>query len=244
MNKEYIQTILLVDDDPKNLQIAMKILKKYKVIFAQSGEKALELLEKNNFDLILLDIVMPMMDGYETCKKIKSNEKFKDIPVIFSTVKDEEKDIVKGFELGAVDYLTKPFFPEVLLKRVEVHLSLSQSTFELKELNNSLSQKVSNQVEEIRKKDEILAKQEKMKVMNELIGVLSDELRKPMSNIKIYLQSFEIMFESNENKVLSKSFNKILSEIKGVEAGLNDFSNMFSVKKEIANHNLKVILDG
>ena len=77
MNKKYENKILLVDDDSKNLQIAMSILKDYNVIYAQSGEKALELLEKNQFDLILLDVVMPIMNGYEVCSKIKKDEKTK-----------------------------------------------------------------------------------------------------------------------------------------------------------------------
>ena len=72
MVKKYDNKILLVDDDPKNLQVAMSILKDYNVLYAQSGEKALELLEKNSFDLILLDVVMPIMDGYSVCLKIKS----------------------------------------------------------------------------------------------------------------------------------------------------------------------------
>ena len=102
--------ILLVDDDSKNLQVAMSILKNYNVIFAQSGEKALELVKKNKFDLILLDIVMPGLDGYAVCKILKADEETNKIPIVFLTVKDEEKDIVKGFELGAVDYVIKPFY--------------------------------------------------------------------------------------------------------------------------------------
>ena len=242
--KNNIQSVLLVDDDPKNLQIAMKILKDYKVIFAQSGEKALELLEKNpNFDLVLLDVVMPVMDGYETCKKIKANKKFKDIPVIFSTVKDEEKDIVKGFELGAVDYIVKPFFPEVLLKRVQLHLKLSKATKELKSLNESLNQKVESQIEQIRQRDKQIVQQEKIKAMHEIIGVFSGELKKPISNMKLYLQSLEIMFEANENKVMSQSFNKVLDEINHVEEGISDFANILSVEKKQEMVNFKVILD-
>jgi len=77
MHKKYENKILLVDDDPKNLQVAMSILRDYNVIYAQNGDKALELLEKNQFDLILLDVVMPIMDGYQVCSKIKSNENTK-----------------------------------------------------------------------------------------------------------------------------------------------------------------------
>ncbi|WP_421717228.1 response regulator [Arcobacter arenosus] len=244
MKNDDLQTILIVDDDAKNLQIAMKILKDYKVLFAQSGKKALELLDKNpNIDLILLDVIMPVMNGYETCKEITNNEKYKNIPIIFSTVKDDEKDIIQGFELGAVDYIVKPFYPEVLLKRVQLHLKLSRTTKQLKILNNSLNEKVSEQIEEIRRKDEKILQQEKLKDMNDLVGLISNELKKPISNMKIYLQSMELISESNMNDVFAKSLNKVLSEINGVEEGLSDFSNLFQVDKKIAKHNLKVIID-
>jgi len=244
MKNDDLQTILIVDDDAKNLQIAMKILKNYKVLFAQSGKKALELLDKNpNIDLILLDVIMPVMNGYETCKEIITNDKHKNIPIIFSTVKDDEKDIIKGFELGAVDYIIKPFYPEVLLKRVQLHLKLSKTTKQLKVLNNNLNEKVSQQIEEIRRKDEKILQQEKLKVMNDVVGVISNELRKPISNMKIYLQSMELISESIKNDSFAKSLNKVLSEINGVEEGLSDFSNLFQVDKKITKHNLKVTFD-
>jgi len=244
MKNNDLQTILIVDDDAKNLQIAMKILKDYKVLFAQSGKKALELISKNpDIDLILLDVIMPVMNGYETCKEIISNDKYKNIPIIFSTVKDDEKDIIQGFELGAVDYIVKPFYPEVLLKRVQLHLKLSRTTKELKVLNNSLNEKVSQQIEEIRRKDEKILQQEKLKVMNDVVGVISNELRKPISNMKIYLQSMELISESKKNVDIAKSLNKVLSKLNGVEEGLTDFSNLFQVDKKIGKHNLKVIID-
>ncbi len=244
MKNNDLQTILIVDDDAKNLQIAMKILKDYKVLFAQSGKKALDLISKNpDIDLILLDVIMPVMNGYETCKEIISNDKYKNIPIIFSTVKDDEKDIIQGFELGAVDYIVKPFYPEVLLKRVQLHLKLSRTTKELKVLNNSLNEKVSQQIEEIRRKDEKILQQEKLKVMNDVVGVISNELRKPISNMKIYLQSMELISESKKNVDIAKSLNKVLSKLNGVEEGLTDFSNLFQVDKKIGKHNLKVIID-
>lgn len=139
--------ILLIDDNPKNLQVAMGVLdtEGYSLIYAQDGAKGLELAFSQDFDLILLDVLMPGMDGYAVCKELKANEKTKDIPIIFLTVKDEKKDIVKGFECGGVDYVTKPFFTAVFLKRVETHLKLSFTTRELKRLNEILTKKVQEQ---------------------------------------------------------------------------------------------------
>jgi DNA-binding response OmpR family regulator len=118
--------ILIVDDTPKNIQLLGTILKNigYKIIVATNGLQALEILEKVKPDLILLDVMMPELDGYETCKRIKSNENLKDIPVIFLTAKTQPEDIVKGFELGAVDYIIKPFNSSELIARVKTHLEL------------------------------------------------------------------------------------------------------------------------
>jgi diguanylate cyclase (GGDEF)-like protein len=118
--------ILIVDDTPKNIQLLGTVLKNigYKIIVATNGLQALGLLEKIKPDLILLDVMMPELDGYETCKRIKATEKLKDIPIIFLTAKTQPEDIVKGFELGAVDYIIKPFNSSELLARVKTHLEL------------------------------------------------------------------------------------------------------------------------
>lgn len=187
MLKRYEEKILLVDDDSKNLQVAMNILKDYNVIFAQSGEKALELLEKNNFDLILLDVIMPNLDGYTVCKKIKENPLTSKIPIIFLTFKDEEKDIVKGFDLGAVDYVTKPFFSEVLLKRVEVHLKLASVMNELKKMNHNLNEIVDEQIIELREKDQIIHRQSRIAAMSDIIGLISSQWKVPLDKLKLYL---------------------------------------------------------
>ena len=117
--------ILIVDDTPKNIQVLGMILKEanYLINVAQNGQQALESVKIISPDLILLDIMMPVMDGFETCAKLKADPATADIPVIFLTAKTEAEDIVKGFELGAVDYLTKPFNGAELFVRVESHLT-------------------------------------------------------------------------------------------------------------------------
>ncbi len=128
MNEETGKSrILIVDDTLKNIQVLGTILrtKGYQINIAKSGLQALEVVEKVLPDLILLDVMMPELDGFETCKRLKASDKTRDIPVIFLTAKVETDDIVKGFELGAVDYVTKPFNSVELLKRVESHMALS-----------------------------------------------------------------------------------------------------------------------
>ena len=125
MNAE-VKTVLLVDDEPANIQIVNSILKDtYKTRIATSGAKALELANQDPApDLILLDVLMPEMNGYEVCSRLKSVDHTRDIPVIFLTGQTEIDDETKGFEVGAVDYIHKPFSPAVVQARVRTHLVL------------------------------------------------------------------------------------------------------------------------
>ncbi|SLM28260.1 putative Response regulator PleD (Includes: Diguanylate cyclase) [Desulfamplus magnetovallimortis] len=118
--------ILIVDDNPQNLRLLLSILNSegYKVRPAPSGPMALEAAFSNVPDLILLDIMMPEMDGFEVCRKLKENEKTSSVPVIFISAMDDIAEKLKGFELGAVDYITKPFQPREISARVNTHLSL------------------------------------------------------------------------------------------------------------------------
>ena len=243
MYKRYDNKILLVDDDTKNLQVAMNILKDYNVIYAQSGEKALELLQKNNFDLILLDVVMPIMDGYHVCSKIKENERTKNIPIVFLTVKDDEKDIVKGFDLGAVDYIVKPFYSEVLLKRVEVHLKIARLMHELEQMNLNLNKTVEKQVEEIRQKDEIIIQQSKITAMASIIDVITLQWKKPVDRIKLYLQSLNIKITNIEELKSDETFKNTLYEINKLDEIMNDFHRSFNNDKNKEIVNVKVSLD-
>ncbi len=129
--------ILLVDDTPANLDILRKVLiaQGYNIAFAQSGEKALNLAKRLKPDLILLDVMMPGMDGFETCKRLKSNKATQAIPVIFITAKIEHEDILKGFEYGGVDYIAKPFHQKEVLIRVKTYLQLQVSNRQLALLN-------------------------------------------------------------------------------------------------------------
>ena len=118
--------ILIVDDTVENLQVLSSVLEQegFQINVAQNGSEALEVAEKAHPDLILLDIIMPELDGFEVCKRLKADDVLCEIPVIFLTAKVETDDIVKGFEMGAVDYVTKPFQATELLVRVRTHLSI------------------------------------------------------------------------------------------------------------------------
>jgi len=122
------KNILAVDDSPLNLDVLTETLNElYNVSATISGKDALDILEEEVPDLILLDIMMPEMDGYEVCRRIKDSERYSDIPIIFLTAKNETEDIVKAYELGAADYISKPFNPPELLARVKAHLEIKES---------------------------------------------------------------------------------------------------------------------
>jgi two-component system, sensor histidine kinase and response regulator len=120
--------ILVVDDNLENLKVVCSLLKekKYQIALAENGERALKILEEIKIDLILLDIMMPEMDGFEVCRLIKKNPETENIPIIFLTAKSETGEIVKGFQAGGVDYITKPFVKEELFARVNNHIQLKQ----------------------------------------------------------------------------------------------------------------------
>ena len=238
--KRYDNKILLVDDDAKNLQVAMSILKDYNVIYAQSGEKALDLIKENHFDLILLDVVMPTLDGYSVCREIKKNQKARNIPIIFLTVKDDEKDIVKGFEEGAVDYITKPFFSAVLLKRVELHLKLSSTMKDLKDVNTNLNVIVQKQVEDIRHKEQILFQQSKIAAMSDMIDVIALQWKQPLDMIKLYIQSLQLSIVDLDTK---NTLEKTLKESNKLDETMYDFQKFFKNDMEKQDVNLKVLID-
>ena len=137
-------TVLAVDDSPENLSVITGLLnEEHKVKAARSGAKALEIINTSAPDLILLDITMPDMDGYEVMAILKSNPETKDIPVIFLTALSEVEDEAKGFTLGAVDYIFKPFNPLIVKARVATHLELVRHRRKTEELlENILPKKV------------------------------------------------------------------------------------------------------
>lgn len=140
--------ILVVDDVIENIQLAGTILKEkgYQLNIARNGKQALQVVEKTKPDLILMDVEMPEMNGYECCKVLKANPETQDIPIIFLTSNMESNDIVKGFELGAVDYVGKPFHASELLARIHTHLALRQAHLDLENLTQKASRYISPHV--------------------------------------------------------------------------------------------------
>jgi Response regulator containing a CheY-like receiver domain and an HD-GYP domain len=177
-------TILIVDDTEENLDILVEALSDdYGISVAMDGETALEILKEEVPDIILLDIIMPGMDGYDICKKIKENKETADIPVIFLTAIAEIESKAKGFELGAVDYITKPFEVLEVKARIRTHLSLKFAKYELSQKNKILEQKT----------------MELENAFNELEAfsyTVSHDLKSPIREIEAYVKM--MLQEKNE----------------------------------------------
>ena len=120
--------ILIVDDIPKNIQMAMNILKNegYKMFYAKSGQMVLDLVDEHSFDLILLDIMMPDISGFEVCIELKNNNKTKDIPIIFLSGKNSSQDISQAYESGGIDYVVKPFITIELITKINSYVRLKR----------------------------------------------------------------------------------------------------------------------
>lgn len=145
--------ILTVDDTPANIDVVRGVLSAdFMIQVALNGKTALKIIEKKQPDLILLDIMMPDMDGYEVCRHIKAQKSWRDIPIIFVTAMTDVEDEAKGLNLGAVDYITKPISPSILLARVKTHIELKTSRDQLKQHNEILEKKV---IERTRQMEEL-----------------------------------------------------------------------------------------
>ncbi len=173
------QLILIVDDAPKNIHVIGTILRKegYRVSIATSGEQALKIVGKNRPHLILMDIIMPGMDGFETCRRMKSDATTTDIPVIFLSALSDTVDKVKGFKLGAVDFVSKPIEPDELLARIDNHLTVQILQRKLESVNLTLEKKMFHRTEELAAKNAELKESEEryrllVETMNEGIIVL------------------------------------------------------------------------
>jgi len=179
--------ILIVDDVMDNIQVAMNILKEenYEFSFASSGESAIELLKNNKFDLLLLDVMMPGLDGYEVCMWMKKEDGIHDIPVIFLTAKSDVDSVRKGFEAGGQDYIIKPFHADELLARVQTHLELYRAKEVLRHNNLSLQTKMIKQSSRLF--GELEENQREMiAVLTELMEATSDETGKHIRRVAEY----------------------------------------------------------
>ena len=207
MNKAEKIRILLVDDKPGNLLAIENILENpnLDIIKASSGNEAIGLMLEHELALVLLDVQIPEMDGFETAEMMRGNERTKQIPIIFVTaISFEQKYVFNGYESGAVDYLFKPFDPYILKSKVKIFIELYKQKKVLKNTTNNLKKTV----EELKKANQKILEQQKsviekeqLKVLLQMAGATAHELNQPLMTLLGYIDLMKIYKDDNKKLI-------------------------------------------
>ncbi|WP_321777534.1 hybrid sensor histidine kinase/response regulator [Sulfurimonas sp.] len=197
------QSILIVDDAKENVDVLVQLLKEYDLITTLNGKTALNILQEEDIDLILLDIMMPEMDGFEVCSIIKKDKKNSHIPIIFLSALNKDEDIQKGFELGAVDYVTKPFNPSELLSRAHTHLKIRC-------YEKDLEKKVTQEISKNALKQQIIHQQSKQAALGELLMHIAHQWKQPLAA----LGSINLLHQTKLEKEIEISKEELLKNTK------------------------------
>jgi len=220
--------ILIVDDNQTNLDVLFELLKNhgFKVLVAQDGESAIEQIEYIHPDLILLDIMMPGIDGFETCRRLKADPPTQDIPIIFMSALSDTVDKVKGFQTGAVDYITKPFQHEEVLSRIDTHLTIRSLQKKLEEKNIELAQLNQNLERLVEQKSKQLIDQEKTAIIGRLTQGMVHNLKSPLQ----VMQTSVDLIETKATKINDYSFFSYTKYILQAITKVNQIMDTLMVK--------------
>lgn len=240
MSKDhYQQGILIVDDNPTNLEVLTEAISMhgYQVSVALDGKSAIEQIQYHRPTIILLDVMMSDLDGFETCKRLKSDPNTADIPVIFMTALTDAESKMKGFSLGAVDYITKPFNQDEVLARLQIQLQLQEMTHRLENQNRQLRQEIEQrEMVEAQLQEAIADAIAANKAKSEFLANMSHEIRTPLNGILGYTQILQRTrtFSEKEQKglsIISQCGNHLLTLINDIL----DLSKIEARKMELSN---------
>ncbi len=246
--------ILIVDDKQANLDtleflindIEFKKNITINVISADNGNDALSLAMKNKIALIILDIQMPQMDGFEVATYLQKTSKTKDMPIIFLTAAYKSEDMrQRGLHLGAVDYLLKPIDSLILIPKIKHYIDFYVITNKLIDINKDLEEKIKDEVSKNQEKDRLLFQQSKMASMGEMIGNIAHQWRQPISIISMWANNIimDIDMEEIDDESLRKYASNINQQTKHLSQTIDDFRNFFSPNKEKKKFTLQSSID-
>ena len=234
MNSE--KNVLIVDDEIENIQIVVSLLRheNYSISYASSGYEALDTLEMANFDMILLDIMMPEIDGIKTCQKIKENPAFCKIPIIFLTASSDFNMLKEAFRCGGVDYISKPFHSEELIARITTHINLYN-------YQTSLEKRVEEELEKREVERKFLIQQSKMASIGEMFASVAHQWRQPLNEINSIVANIDMDY--NYNIITSDSLEMQLKNIEDLTKYLSSTIDNFEQFMHPSNQKFKFALE-
>ncbi|RME14554.1 MAG: hybrid sensor histidine kinase/response regulator [Bdellovibrio sp.] len=257
LDLENAPSVLIVDDIATNVHVLSQALEPegYNISVANSGEAALKLAPKIRPDIILLDVMMPGLNGFETCRKLKQMEDFKETPVVFITARSDAKDIVEGFESGGSDYITKPFKFEEVCARVNTHFKMVKLLKEREEMIKNLKEahrKAVEATEELKATQSQLVQNEKMASLGEMVSGIGHEINNPCNfilthsvtlnkNFRKLKEIIEGIIPNDETgvrvkKVLSPYFEKNMDSIASIKDGAERIAEIVRSLRNFARH--------
>ena len=247
--------LLIVDDEPINIQILLAVFSAdYDIDTAGGGYEAIAQVKKQKPDLILLDVMMPDLGGFDVCRMLKAEEPYSHIPVVFLTAMESEEGEAKGLQAGGIDYITKPFQIDLVRLRVSNHIrmvrysemvlqqrdQLIQQQEALSALNSTLDQQVQQAVSELREKDQLLISQSRQAAMGEMIGNIAHQWRQPLNALSMLFANLRNahMFNDLTDEYMDKACETSNRLIQKMSTTINDFRNFFLPDKESVRFSL------
>lgn len=225
--------ILIVDDTPENLLLLSTLIRAggIKVRAATGARLALGAMESWLPDLILLDIMMPEMDGFQLCQILKDDPRTASIPIIFISALGDTESKLKAFDVGGVDYVSKPFESREVLARIQTHLRIAS----LEKALRAKTERLEEEIQLRREQDAVLIQQSRLASFGEMIGNISHQWRQPLNLISLYAQEIEEKFSYNEldSNSLKEDVHRIMDVLDHMSETINDFKNFLNPRKSI-----------